>query len=64
MAKIRFLRLPEVIDRVGFKRTKLYELISEGEFPGGILLSGSRIRVWVETDIDKWQEKQIEQAAI
>ncbi len=63
MAKIRFLRLPEVISRVGFKRTKIYELIGEGEFPEGIHLSGCRIRVWLESDVENWMKEQVEQAA-
>lgn len=29
----RFIRVPEVLRRVGFGRTKLYELIRQGRFP-------------------------------
>ncbi|STP19383.1 regulatory protein [Escherichia coli] len=29
----RFIRVPDVLNRVGFSRTTLYERIKEGNFP-------------------------------
>lgn len=49
----RLLRLPEVIERVGLKRTAIYQRAKEGRFPKPRSL-GSRCTVWVESEIDGW----------
>lgn len=49
----RLLRLPEVMRRVGLKRTAIYQRMSEGRFPKSRSL-GSRCTVWNETEIDEW----------
>jgi prophage regulatory protein len=52
-APLRLLRLPEVISRVGLKRSSIYQRMSEGRFPKARSL-GPRCAVWVETEIDAW----------
>jgi len=47
------LRLPEVIDRVGLRRSAIYQRMSEGRFPKSRSL-GSKCAVWVEAEIDAW----------
>ncbi len=49
----RLIRLPEVIARVGLKRSSIYQRMAEGRFPKGRSL-GPRCVVWVETEIDAW----------
>ena len=49
----RLLRLPEVIVRVGLKRSAIYQRMSEGRFPKSRSL-GPKCAVWVESEIDDW----------
>lgn len=51
----RLLRLPEVIARVGLRRSAIYQRMSEGRFPRSRSL-GPKCAVWVETEIDAWIE--------
>ena len=49
----RLLRLPEVIDRVGLRRSAIYQRMSEGRFPKSRSL-GPKCAVWIEAEIDAW----------
>jgi prophage regulatory protein len=49
----RLLRLPEVIARVGLKRSAIYQRMSEGRFPKSRSL-GPKCAVWVEAEIEDW----------
>lgn len=49
----RLLRLPEVIDRVGLRRSAIYQRMSEGRFPRSRSL-GPKCAVWVEAEINDW----------
>lgn len=49
----RLLRLPEVIERVGLKRTAIYQRAKEGRFPKPRSL-GTRCTVWVQSEVDDW----------
>lgn len=49
----RLIRLPEVIARVGLKRSSIYQRMAEGRFPKGRSL-GPRCVVWVEAEVDAW----------
>ena len=49
----RLIRLPEVMDRVGMKRSAIYQRMREGRFPRSRSL-GSRCAVWVEAEIEDW----------
>jgi prophage regulatory protein len=49
----RLIRLPEVVARVGLKRSSIYQRMAEGRFPKGRSL-GPRCVVWVEAEIDTW----------
>ena len=52
-APARLLRLPEVIDRVGLRRSAIYQRMSEGRFPKSRSL-GPKCTVWVEEEINEW----------
>ena len=49
----RLLRLPEVMSRVGLKRSSIYQRMNEGRFPRSRSL-GAKCAVWVEAEIDEW----------
>ena len=49
----RLLRLPEVMDRVGLRRSAIYQRMSEGRFPKCRTL-GPKCSVWVEAEINAW----------
>jgi prophage regulatory protein len=49
----RLLRLPEVIDRVGLRRSAIYQRMSEGRFPKCRSL-GPKCSVWVEAEVNAW----------
>jgi prophage regulatory protein len=51
----RLLRLPEVMARVGLKRSSIYQRMAEGRFPKSRSL-GTRCAVWVEAEITEWIE--------
>jgi len=52
-AAARLIRLPEVMARVGLKRSAIYQRMSEGRFPRSRSL-GPKCAVWVEQEIDAW----------
>jgi prophage regulatory protein len=51
----RLLRLPEVMNRVGLRRSTIYQRMSEGRFPMRRSL-GPKCSVWVEAEINDWIE--------
>jgi len=59
----RILRLPNVLDRTGLSRSTVYQRVSEGRFPKPVSL-GARAVGWVESDIEDWIGKQIEDSRI
>lgn len=61
MSEIRFLRLPEVRDRVGLSRSQIYRLIQAGGFPAPLKI-GPQVFVWPDEDITRWQRETMENA--
>jgi len=57
----KFLRLPEVKQTTGLSKSTIYARISDGTFPKQIPL-GSRLVVWVESDIQNWITEQVSAA--
>ena len=52
MAGETLLRLETVMDRTGLKRSKLYRMISEGNFPQPMKIDGCA--AWPSSAIDQW----------
>lgn len=52
-----FLRLPQVLARVGLKATRLYQLIGDGDFPAPVRL-GERAVAWLEDEVEKWIQER------
>ena len=51
--KSRLIRLPEVMSRVGLRRSAIYYRMNEGTFPRSRSL-GAKCAVWVEAEIEEW----------
>ena len=57
----KLLRLPEVLEIVPIKKSKLYDLMKRGLFPKNIKL-GSNIVAWVSSEVNEWIANKIEGA--
>ncbi|MBI4999075.1 MAG: AlpA family transcriptional regulator [Rhodocyclales bacterium] len=55
------LRLPAVQARCGLSRSTIYQRASVGTFPKPISL-GQRAVGWVESEVQDWLAKQVEQS--
>ncbi len=55
------LRPPEVIARCGISRSKLFALISAGEFPKPIKVT-SRTTAFIEKEVDEWIHDRINES--
>ena len=55
---LKILRLPEVLDRVGYRRSKIYALIREQQFPQPVAL-GPRACGFLETEVDAWIQARV-----
>ena len=55
---MRFLRLPEVIERTGLPRSTIYDQMSKERFPKPVKIA-SRAVAWIESEILDWQEANI-----
>ena len=55
----KFLRLPDVIERTGYGRSTIYEMIKAGNFPAPVYL-GPRAVAWLESEVDSWMQDRID----
>jgi prophage regulatory protein len=58
----RFLRFPEVKERVGFSRSQIHLLINQGRFPSPIKLcggTGGRASGWLESEVNTWIAERV-----
>ncbi len=56
---MRFIRLPEVVERTGLARSTIYLRVAEGTFPKQISI-GARAVAWLESDIEDWMRSKID----
>lgn len=56
----RFIKLPDVMAKVGLGRSSIYAKMKSGDFPKSIELSRSNV-VWLESEIDHWILEKVEQ---
>lgn len=56
--RLRLLRLQQVKNLTGLKRSAIYKYISEDRFPQSVKL-GVRAVAWVEHEIQQWIEQRI-----
>lgn len=55
----RLLRMPQVLYRVGLKKTVIYERIKAGSFPKPIKLGSAS--AWPEHEVEAWIAQQVEE---
>lgn len=60
-ASKRLIRLPEVLNKTGYKKAWIYRLISEDKFPKPIKL-GRRAVAFIEIEVDEWILQKISQS--
>ena len=54
---MKLIRLPEVLDRVGLKKTAVYKLMAEESFPRPTKLGAAS--AWVEDEVESWIRAQM-----
>jgi len=57
-APLCLLRLPQVMDRVGLRKSSIYHLVKLGQFPQPIRL-GLRCSAWSSHAVDQWVRARI-----
>ncbi len=57
-AKLKFLRLPAVLERTGLSRSALYRLVATDDFPAPVKLT-ERTSAWVESEVDAWSVSKV-----
>lgn len=55
---MQFLRIRQVIERVGLSRSAVYALAKSGQFPAPIKI-GQRASAWLASDVDDWQKQRV-----
>ncbi len=55
---MRIMRLPEVEQKCGLRKTAIYGLIGKGAFPRPIQLAANHVG-WVESELDDWITSRI-----
>ena len=53
LSSLRLLRIPEVIERTGYRKSELYRLMKEARFPKPVKL-GERCSAWPEHEVSQW----------
>ena len=52
---LKVLRMKDLTDKVGYKPSTIYDLISKGQFPAPMkLVPNGRAIGWFESTIDEW----------
>lgn len=55
---MRIIKLPEVMNRAGIRRSTVYKLIAKDQFPKPVS-QGERSVGWVESEVDQWIMQRI-----
>ncbi|ECD9611695.1 AlpA family phage regulatory protein [Salmonella enterica subsp. salamae] len=58
MTSHRFLRLAQVMDKTGLKRSQVYAYMKTGDFPKSIKIGPSSV-AWLESEIEEWINTKI-----
>ncbi|MEJ1418147.1 MAG: AlpA family phage regulatory protein [Candidatus Sedimenticola sp. (ex Thyasira tokunagai)] len=57
----KVLRLKEVEELTGYKRSSLYAMMANERFPRNYMIGPNRV-VWDEEEVNKWLEDRISKA--
>jgi len=58
---MNFIRIKEVSQKIGVPASTINLYLAQGKFPKSLKLS-DKVNVWVEDDIDKWMQAQVDNA--
>ena len=58
MVSHRFLRLNQVLDKTGLKRSQVYTYMKTGDFPKSVKIGPASV-AWLESEIDEWINEKI-----
>lgn len=58
--KTKLLGIEEVIEYTSLKRTTIYNLVKDGDFPGQLDIA-TRRALWSKDEIDNWIERKIKE---
>jgi len=61
LLRVRFLRLPEVLERTGLSRSTIYARLEQKLFPRPVSL-GPRAVGWIESGVEEWSRQEIEES--
>lgn len=53
MTSYRLLRLSQILDKTGLKRSQIYSYMKSGDFPKSIKIGPSSV-AWLESEVDEW----------
>ncbi|WP_295925372.1 AlpA family transcriptional regulator [uncultured Xanthomonas sp.] len=56
---LRFLRLPDVLERVGLSKSTLYARVRSGQFPKPVPLGS--LSAWVESEVEAWMAARVDE---
>jgi prophage regulatory protein len=57
---LRMIRLPQVMEMTGLRRSSIYNRVKEGIFPQQVPLGGKAV-AWVEGEVQSWLADRINQ---
>ena len=55
----RFLRLAQVMDKTGLKRSQIYAYMKTGDFPKSVKIGPSSV-AWLESERDDWVKAKLD----
>jgi prophage regulatory protein len=58
MPERRFIRMPDLRQKVGLSKSQIYKLIQQDEFPEPVKL-GKKVSVWIDSEVEEWMSKQV-----
>ncbi|MBA8306120.1 putative transcriptional regulator [Klebsiella michiganensis] len=58
MTSYRLLRLHQVLDKTGLKRSQVYTYMKKDDFPKSIKIGPASV-AWLESEIDEWINAKI-----
>ncbi len=57
MTNITLMRMPQVEAAIGYKRSKIYQMVKDAEFPAPVKL-GPRSVAWRSDEVAEWIESR------
>jgi prophage regulatory protein len=58
MSQNRFIRMPDLRQKVGLSKSQIYKLIQQEEFPEPVKL-GRKVSVWVDSEVEEWMSSKL-----